>query len=154
MQNQQENAQLRGIINKIKRENRCIPDLIYQIEDYERYLIQLSKLTKVNLLRHAKRSTARDFKILETKKISTPDHEPSQADSASSAEESGEESEGLGDENGAEKALSPESDGEVAATAAAAKDTESEKDEPEIVVPNKRVKMSRVVQDSDEEDGE
>ncbi|KAF8079683.1 hypothetical protein N665_1006s0008 [Sinapis alba] len=55
----------KGIINKIKQENKCIPDLIFQIEDYERYLIQLSKVTKLNLLRHAKRSTARDFKIIE-----------------------------------------------------------------------------------------
>ncbi|XP_024007670.1 Fanconi anemia group I protein homolog isoform X2 [Eutrema salsugineum] len=55
----------KGIINKIKQENKCIPDLIFQIEDYERYLIQLSKVTKFNLLRHAKRSTARDFKIIE-----------------------------------------------------------------------------------------
>lgn len=53
------------MVNKIKRENRCIPELIYQIEDYEKYLIQLSKASKVNLLRHAKRSTCRDFKILE-----------------------------------------------------------------------------------------
>nr|GMD31566.1 Fanconi anemia group I protein [Ipomoea batatas] len=61
---QQEGAGGRGMVNKIKRENRCIPELIYQIEDYEKYLIQLSKASKLNLLRHAKRSTCRDFKIL------------------------------------------------------------------------------------------
>lgn len=67
MQEQQESvsSNSKGIINKIKQENKCIPDLIFQIEDYERYLIQLSKVTKFNLLRHAKRSTARDFKIIE-----------------------------------------------------------------------------------------
>ncbi|CAN8255542.1 unnamed protein product [Cochlearia groenlandica] len=59
------NPNAKRIINKIKQENKCIPDLIFQIEDYERYLIQLSKITKFNLLRHAKRSTARDFKITE-----------------------------------------------------------------------------------------
>ncbi|KAL1210225.1 hypothetical protein V5N11_021808 [Cardamine amara subsp. amara] len=59
------NANAKGIINKIKQENKCIPDLIFRIEDYERYLIQLSKVTKFNLLRYAKRSTARDFKIIE-----------------------------------------------------------------------------------------
>ena len=43
--------------------------------------------------------------------------------------------------------MSPESDGEGAATAAAAAgDAESERDEPEMVVPNKRVKMTKVVQ--------
>jgi Fanconi anemia group I protein len=31
-------------------------------------LIQLSRITKVNLMRHAKRSTARDFKIMDTVK--------------------------------------------------------------------------------------
>lgn len=148
MQNQQENAQNKAIINKIKRENRCIPDLIYQIEDYERYLIQLSKLTKVNLLRHAKRSTSRDFKIIETKKISTPEQEPSQPDSASSAGESDEECVVLGEENESGNSVLPESDVE----AAAAEDTESEKDEQEMVVPKKRAKMSKVVHDSDDEE--
>lgn len=143
MQNQQDNTQHKGIINKIKRENRCIPDLIYQIEDYERYLIQLSKLTKVNFLRHAKRSTARDFKIIKTKKMDTPEHEPSH-----SGDESDQESEGLGENNEPEKVASSESDGEGAD---AAEDTESEKDEQEIVVPKKRVKLSKVIQDSDEE---
>ncbi|CAN1281180.1 Fanconi anemia group I protein homolog [Linum perenne] len=57
----------KGLMNKIKRENKCIPDLIFQVEDYERYLIKLSKVSKVNLLRHAKRSTARDFKIVDTR---------------------------------------------------------------------------------------
>ncbi|KAL8162244.1 hypothetical protein V2J09_013733 [Rumex salicifolius] len=66
-QSQIENDKKKGIINKIKRENRCIPDLIFQIEDYERYLIQLSKATRLNLLRHAKRSTCRDFRIVEPK---------------------------------------------------------------------------------------
>ena len=61
LQNQQ--IPRKGNIAKIRRETKCIPDLIYQIEDYEKYLIQLSKLTKVNLLRNAKRSVARDFQI-------------------------------------------------------------------------------------------
>lgn len=45
------------------------PDLIFQMEDYEKYLIQLSKVDKVNLLRHAKRSTSRDFRIVEPERI-------------------------------------------------------------------------------------
>lgn len=64
-QNQQESAR-KGILNKIKRENKCIPELIFHIEDYEKYLILLTKASKVNLLRHAKRSTSRDFKIKKT----------------------------------------------------------------------------------------
>ncbi|KAB1213961.1 hypothetical protein CJ030_MR5G017224 [Morella rubra] len=48
---------------------RMHPDLIFQMEDYEKYLIQLSKVGKVNLLRHAKRSTSRDFRIVEPERI-------------------------------------------------------------------------------------
>ncbi|KAK9033464.1 hypothetical protein V6N11_018497 [Hibiscus sabdariffa] len=62
---QQESGGGKGMINKIKRENKCIPELIFQIEDYEKHLIRLSKATKMNLLKHAKRSTSRDFKILD-----------------------------------------------------------------------------------------
>ncbi|KAJ7296597.1 hypothetical protein O6H91_Y113100 [Diphasiastrum complanatum] len=65
---QQENVQTKFYVNKIKREGKTIPNLIFYVEDYERYLIQLSKITKVNLMRHAKRSTARDFKILDSSK--------------------------------------------------------------------------------------
>lgn len=34
-----------------------------KIEDYEKYLILLTKASKINLLRHAKHSTSRDFRI-------------------------------------------------------------------------------------------
>lgn len=49
--------------SKVMKEVRSIPNLIYAIEQYERYLIQLSKKSKINLMEHFKRSTARDFKI-------------------------------------------------------------------------------------------
>ncbi|KAG0023662.1 hypothetical protein BGZ81_008041 [Podila clonocystis] len=48
---------------KILRESKLIPDLIYMVEQYERYVIQLSKKSKVNLTQYLRRSTARDFKI-------------------------------------------------------------------------------------------
>ncbi|KAF8387882.1 hypothetical protein HHK36_026544 [Tetracentron sinense] len=147
--NQQENVQCRGIISKIKRENRCIPDLIFQIEDYEKYLIQLSKASKVNLLRHAKRSTARDFKILDAKKIVreevTSNHEPNHINSSAAQNELCEESEGE-EENGAEKVISPESSSPVAA-----EDSGSDGEDQNIIVKTKRAKMSKVVQDSDDE---
>ncbi|XP_026659001.2 Fanconi anemia group I protein homolog isoform X2 [Phoenix dactylifera] len=148
--NQQENAQRRGIISKIKRENRCIPDLIFQIEDYEKYLIQLSKLTKVNLLRHAKRSTARDFKIIEMKKLAiegeASEHDPSQANSTSSENESSEESVGPDEENASEKVASPESGGGTPD-----EHSETDKEDQEMGLRRKRAKMSRIVEDSDEE---
>ncbi|KAK8947102.1 hypothetical protein KSP39_PZI006391 [Platanthera zijinensis] len=136
--NQQENISSRGTINKIKRENRCIPDLIFHIEDYERYLIQLSKLTKVNLLRNAKRSTVRDFKILEMKKTSPPGEEtecePAPISSNSSEDKSGNESEEHKEEN----------DGAV-------EDSESDKD-VHLVRKNKRAKMSKVVLESQDDE--
>lgn len=48
---------------KILRESKLIPDLIYMVEQYERFVIQLSKKSKVNLTQYLRRSTARDFKI-------------------------------------------------------------------------------------------
>ncbi|XP_046850469.1 Fanconi anemia group I protein-like isoform X2 [Xenia sp. Carnegie-2017] len=48
---------------RVLKEMRSVPNLIYSLEQYERYLIQLSKKSKVNLMDHFKRSTARDFRI-------------------------------------------------------------------------------------------
>lgn len=49
--------------NRALKESRSIPNLIYSIEQYERYLIQLSKKSKIDLMENIKRSTARDFRI-------------------------------------------------------------------------------------------
>ncbi|KAL0388809.1 UNVERIFIED_CONTAM: Fanconi anemia group I protein [Sesamum radiatum] len=145
--NQQESNKPRGIVNKIKRENKCIPDLIFQIEDYEKYLIQLSKTTKVNLLRHAKRSTSRDFKILEPREDTLEEQNPTEeADSDNlnatenkSSEESGDEGEET-DSGQLPKSGSP----------MAAEDSE---DEGEAALPQvKRAKMKRVVQESSDEE--
>ncbi|XP_051128385.1 uncharacterized protein LOC127249554 [Andrographis paniculata] len=136
--NQQESNKTRGIASKIKRENRCIPDLIFQIEDHEKYLIQLSKITRVNLLRHAKRSTSRDFKILESVNEQNPshdaDHNSANATETNSPEGSANEREESNDDH----------------LSIAEEDTE---DEEETAVPQaKRARTSRVVQDSDEEE--
>ncbi|XP_048585448.1 Fanconi anemia group I protein isoform X2 [Nematostella vectensis] len=48
---------------KVMKEMKFIPNLIYAIEQYEKFLIQLSKKSKINLMEHIKRSTARDFRI-------------------------------------------------------------------------------------------
>ncbi|XP_054433560.1 Fanconi anemia group I protein [Pteronotus mesoamericanus] len=45
------------------RETKPIPNLIFAIEQYEKFLIFLSKKSKVNLMQHMKLSTSRDFKI-------------------------------------------------------------------------------------------
>lgn len=147
MQKQQESNKPKGFVNKIKRENRCIPDLIFQIEDYEKYLIQLSKATKINLLRHAKRSTARDFKIIETREEAPEEeseipeamHDHSDGAEDQSADESANEGETT------EAVQSPQSPRPVA--------SDGSEDEDEAALHRaKRVKGNRVVQDSSEED--
>ncbi|XP_058854994.1 Fanconi anemia group I protein-like isoform X2 [Acipenser ruthenus] len=48
---------------KMLRETKAIPNLIFSIEQYEKFLIHLSKKSKVNLMQHMKLSTSRDFRI-------------------------------------------------------------------------------------------
>lgn len=149
---QQESASKRGIVNKIKRENKCIPELIFHIEEYEKYLIQLSKASKVNLLRHAKRSTSRDFKIIDQdsdmREEDVPNNEADHNNSAAVANETCEDSEDNYEENGLETNLSPESD-----SALAAEDSGSDNEVGDDAVPNaKRTKKGRIVQDSDDDE--
>lgn len=149
LQNQQESNTSKGIVNKIKRENRCIPDLIFHIEDYEKYLIQLSKITKVNLLRHAKRSTSRDFKIFEPSEDAPEEQDPNQDEAGcdrSTRHKSSEEFGSGNEEDGAEDGDSPKCGSPLAAD-----DTEGEDDEEVALHQAKRARTNRVVQDSDEE---
>ncbi|KAK3697034.1 hypothetical protein QZH41_012504 [Actinostola sp. cb2023] len=48
---------------KVMKEMKSMPNLIYAIEQYEKFLIQLTKKSKIDLMQHFKRSTARDFRI-------------------------------------------------------------------------------------------
>ena len=169
VQDQQENAKSRGLLlSKIKRENRWIPDLIFQIEDYEKYLIQLSKATKVNLLRHAKRSTSRDFKILEHPRTNAMGEEEPQNHNNSTAVENervtgGQQECGDDTEEGHDESERATSAPDEPCSPLAAEDSESdgeeeeeEEEEDRDALPNpnpnpKRSKMSKVVQDSDDE---
>ncbi|KAF3779321.1 hypothetical protein EJ110_NYTH22786 [Nymphaea thermarum] len=144
---QQEVLKKKGFVNKIRRETKCIPNHVFQIEDYEKYLIKLSKLTKVNLLRHAKRSTARDFKILDVRSMNEPgasgrrssqaSHDESQKGSDDESEE--EENEDAQDEGGSGSLESAEEEG---------KDDNS--NEECTVLRTKRTKRN-VVKDSEED---
>ncbi|XP_023568100.1 Fanconi anemia group I protein, partial [Octodon degus] len=51
------------VMARVLRETKPIPNLIFAIEQYEKFLISLSKKSKVNLMQHMKLSTSRDFKI-------------------------------------------------------------------------------------------
>ncbi|XP_008317251.1 Fanconi anemia group I protein isoform X2 [Cynoglossus semilaevis] len=48
---------------KLLKETKGIPELIFSIEQYEKYLITLTKKSKVNLMQYMKLSTSRDFRI-------------------------------------------------------------------------------------------
>lgn len=47
----------------IKKQVKVIPKLIFAIETFEKYLMQLSQKSKINLMEHVKPSVARDFRI-------------------------------------------------------------------------------------------
>ncbi|PAN49744.1 hypothetical protein PAHAL_9G472400 [Panicum hallii] len=170
----QENQETPRKVNlaKIKRESKCIPDLIYQIEDYEKYLIQLSKLTKVNLLRHAKRSVARDFRIEDKSGERQQEEDRTPANAVPSDNEPDEDAggpntpvESYADENASSESEHDEDAGGLKAPVEANADEntrssipcgstmqESEPDEEEeILARRKRAKTKQVVQDSDEE---
>lgn len=143
LQNQQ--ASKRGILARIKRESKCIPDLIFQIEDYEKYLIQLSKLTKVNLLRHAKRSVARDFKIQSKDELERNSTVARAASSENMPEEDAEGPDAPLETNGDEDPqASARSDNTV-------EDSESDEEGERVLARRKRAKTNSIVQDSDEE---
>lgn len=52
-------------LNKVTKEARIMPQLVYEVERFEKVLIAAQKKTKINLLRGFRRQTARDFRIRE-----------------------------------------------------------------------------------------
>uniref|UniRef100_A0A670K3E3 FA complementation group I n=1 Tax=Podarcis muralis TaxID=64176 RepID=A0A670K3E3_PODMU len=56
-------AEVSTVMAKVLRESKPIPNLIFAIEQYENFLIHLSKKSKVNLMQYMKLSTSRDFRI-------------------------------------------------------------------------------------------
>ena len=49
--------------SKIARERKLIPQLIFQLEQFELAVIRLGKVTKTDLAKYLKRATTRDFKV-------------------------------------------------------------------------------------------
>ncbi|NWR58230.1 FANCI protein, partial [Bucorvus abyssinicus] len=58
-----EAAAVSTVMAKVLRDTKPIPNLIFSIEQYEKFLIHLSKKSKVNLMQYMKLSTSRDFRI-------------------------------------------------------------------------------------------
>ncbi|XP_031486918.1 uncharacterized protein LOC116255283 [Nymphaea colorata] len=143
---QQEVLKKKGVVNKIRRETKCIPNLVFQIEDYERYLIKLSKLTKVNLLRHAKRSTARDFKILDIRSM----NEPGASGRRSSQASHDECQKGSDDESEEEENEDAQDEGGSGSPESAEERKNDDSNEECTVLRTKRTKRN-VVKDSEED---
>ncbi|KAJ1978833.1 hypothetical protein H4R34_003056 [Dimargaris verticillata] len=62
---------------KLEKESRFIPQLVYHREQFEQYIIQLTKKSKVNMTQYLRRSTAHDFQIVQhhLEDMSTEDEE-------------------------------------------------------------------------------
>ncbi|XP_072421259.1 Fanconi anemia group I protein isoform X2 [Chiloscyllium punctatum] len=58
-----EMAAITAATARVLRETKPIPNLIFSIEQYEKFLIHLTKKSKVNLMQYMKLSTSRDFRI-------------------------------------------------------------------------------------------
>ena len=68
------------------REDRSIPQLIYAIEQFERNLIQLSRVARVDLMTHFRLSTSRDFRIQADVISEAMEEEEEEEEEASDAE--------------------------------------------------------------------
>lgn len=53
-----------GLTARAIKESKLIPSLIFAVEQYEKYLITLSRKSRVNLMHGMKMSTNRDFRIM------------------------------------------------------------------------------------------
>ncbi|KAM6309128.1 Fanconi anemia group I protein [Aegotheles albertisi] len=58
-----EAAAVSTVMAKVLRDTKPIPNLVFAVEQYEKFLIHLSKKSKVNLMQYMKLSTSRDFRI-------------------------------------------------------------------------------------------
>ncbi|KAI8512677.1 hypothetical protein Bbelb_093160 [Branchiostoma belcheri] len=83
---------------QVLRETKSIPVLVFHIEQYERFLIQLTKKSKVNLMEHMKMSTSRDFRI-NTAAVQIALQEEQESSSEEEKEGSDEDSDGAEQEN-------------------------------------------------------
>ncbi|KDR08917.1 Fanconi anemia group I protein [Zootermopsis nevadensis] len=83
------------IKSKVLRETRFIPNLIFEIEQFEKLVIELSKKSKVNLMNYVKLGTYRDFRI-HSNRLHTTDDEDQNVSNASDAVVDGVEAQGKG----------------------------------------------------------
>lgn len=80
---------------RVLKQSKNIPNLIFAIEQYEKYLIQLSKKSKMNLMEHMRLGTSRDFRI-------NAAVVQSQSDTGSSSDDEGDDDDDKNDQNRSE----------------------------------------------------
>lgn len=91
----------RGGASKASKEARIMPQLVYEVERFEKVLIAAQKRTKISLLRGMRRHTARDFRIREDRLHGEDEGEvDGQAQDEEQAEEAGGENESMGGGSG------------------------------------------------------
>lgn len=59
----------KALKNKVLKETRFIPKVVYEIEQFSKFILQLSKKTKIDLSKYMGQGTARDFRILHLKEV-------------------------------------------------------------------------------------
>lgn len=66
-QNKKKSADSSTLKNKVLRETRLIPKVIFELEQFSKSVVQLSNKTKIDLAKFIGQGTVRDFRILNLK---------------------------------------------------------------------------------------
>ena len=83
-------AKRAAAMQKAQKDSRILPGLIYQVEEWEKFLIKLGKVGKINLMLNAKRATNWDFRINNARKSTTPAAKRQKKNTAAAADGGGE----------------------------------------------------------------
>lgn len=68
-QGKKKNVDSNILKNKVLRETKMIPKVIFEIEQFSKSVVQLGKKTNVDLAHYVGQGTARDFRILNLKEV-------------------------------------------------------------------------------------
>lgn len=68
-QGKKKNVDSNVLKNRVLRETKMIPKVIFEIEQFSKSVVQLGKKTNVDLAHYVGQGTARDFRILNLKEV-------------------------------------------------------------------------------------
>lgn len=104
-------AKRAAAVRKAQKDAKVLPGLIFQVEEWEKHLIKVSKVGKINLMLNAKRATNWDFRIKGDQGASKrPRVEITQQVAGDAAEEEEEEEEEVLEEMDEEREIDDEED--------------------------------------------